>query len=91
MAEAEAERVREAARVAESQHESNGETVHPPAQHPPSSAFNNPRLLTLYNATLRDGQLEFLAEMERGGGIEALQAIVIRWMMTATAGAHVNA
>ena len=91
MTEAEAERAREAARVVEAHHNSTIGAVQPPAQQPHQGILNNPQLLALYNAIPHDGQPELLAEMERGDGIEDLQAIVIRWMMMATTDAHVKA
>ena len=94
LAEAEAARVREAVGAAEAAGAAEAqysESFHSPVQQAPSSTITDPKLLALYNATPREGQPEFLTKMERGGRIEALQAIVIRWMMTATAGAHVNA
>ena len=59
-------------------------------QQPPQSILNNPRLLGLYDAIPHTGRPEILAEMEMGGGMEDLQAIVIHWMTMATAGAEMH-
>ena len=59
------------------------------SQSPPTPP-TDPKLLELYNATPLGGRSELLAKINAGGQMEELQAIVIHWMMKATAGAHDN-